>query len=262
VPDTRRRSLWVLTRVVAFVVALVVVCGAAVVGVVAFTRSRSQAPPTTLVTQPPKVVPAAGQVFVTGSVSRVELDDAQGGRLVTPFTLVTAGPATGAATIEDALVAGKRTTIVWNGGSPLPLVGDGGVELDSADLVADDDGFRWLLGDGTVRALQPGRYRASAPVALGSTGLAQPADSVSFDADSTTSIVIQGEVTAKTPAQDQRFTGPGRAQATGALKITTAEGSQDANLIELSDGPYEVSLRESGSGYELDAVLQGPLQVE
>jgi len=209
-------------------------------------------------TTPPGPVPAPGQAFVTGTVDRLAAEGAQGAPLATPFTFTAVERGAGGATIENALVAGKRTSIAWGGGTPLPITGAGSIDLGGSRVDVDSTGATWRV-DGSPRTLMPGRYRAGASVAVGVGGLATPRDAVEFTADAMTQVESTGGVVVKVPPGRLELTGPGNVTATGQLQVRDPQTTRPAGSIVFGAGPYKVALTPAGGRLELDAILQGPL---
>jgi hypothetical protein len=204
-----------------------------------------------------RIVPAAGQSFVTGEIDFLSADDTQTVPIPVPFTLTALDRGTGKGTIENALVDGKRTTIFWGGGTPLPLSGEGGVDVTGAVVEVDPAAVTWTIAGG--RKLLPGDYFAGAPVAVGATGLASSRDSVSFTADDRTVLNTSGGVVITLDPQRLEVTGPGRVSAKGKLTVTDTSGSRTASSIDFAAGPYKVIVTPQGSKLVLDATLQGTL---
>lgn len=209
-------------------------------------------------TTPPGPVPAPGQAFVTGMVDRLAAEGAQGDPVAAPFTFTAVERGRGRATIENALIDGKRTSIAWGGGTPLPITGAGSIDLGGARVDVDASGATWLV-DGSPRTLNPGRYRAGASVAVGVGGLATPRDAVDFTADAMTEVQSSGGVVVKVPPGKLELTGPGKVTATGQLQVRDPQTRLPAQSIQFGEGPYKVTLTPSGGRLELDAILQGPL---
>ncbi len=203
------------------------------------------------------MVPGVGQEFVTGTVTRFQADDAEPSQpLASPFTLVAAERGTANATIEDALVSGKRTTISWSSGTPLPITGEGGLELGPVHVEVDRSGVTWRL-DGT-RNFIPGNYQVGAAVAVGTAGIADSRESVSFEADDQTVLVASGGVTVKVDPQTVDLSGPGKISVSGALKVQTADDTRDAKAVTFGPGPFTATLAPgSASAITLKSVLQG-----
>jgi hypothetical protein len=256
-----------MQRVVAYFVALVLVVAALVVGIRLVADNTSVfdsvkggsgagAATTTVDIGPP---PGPGQFFVRGNVDRLVAEGAQGGDIAAPFTLHALERGVGKATIENALVDGKRTSIVWGGGTPLPITGAGGsIDLRGSKLEVDITGATWTV-DGSARSLKPGAYRVGAPVAVGVGGLATPRDAVAFTADARTVISAHGGVVVKVPPGPLEVTGPGKVIATGQLRVRDQTSLTPAGGIQFSAGPYTIKLTPVDGRLQLDAVLQGTL---
>lgn len=209
-------------------------------------------------TTPSGPVPAQGQSFVTGTVDKLVAEGAQGAPVAAPFTITALERGAGRATIENALVNGRRTSIAWAGGTPLPITGDGAIDLSGSRLDVDTGGATWRV-DGAPRSLQPGRYRAGASVAVGVGGLATPRDTVEFTADAMTQVQATGGVVVKLPPKRLEVTGPGKVSATGQLLVQDPRTRLPAQSVQFGEGPYKVALTPSGGRFEVDAVLQGPI---
>lgn len=253
-----------MQRAIAYCLALVVSVIAVFVGVrvvaantTAFDRFKGGTP-TTTTTVDLGPAPAPGQVFVKGTVDRLTAERAQAAAIATPFTLTAVERGVGKVTIENALVDGKRTTIAWDGGTPLPITGAGGtIDLNGSKVDVDATGSVWAV-DG-ARPLKPGAYRAGASVAVGEGGLARPRDSVTFTADSRTIINGKGGVTLKVAPARLELTGPGKVVGAGQFQIRDQKSRTPAARFQFGDGPYTVIVNPVDGRLELDAVLQGPL---
>jgi hypothetical protein len=219
------------------------------------TRVTVAPPPTT----PAGPAPGPGQEFVKGTIDKLTAEGAQAAPLAAPFTLSAVERGTGKATIVNALVAGKRTSIAWGGGTPLPITGDGGsIDLAGTKVDVDSTGATWTV-DGGSRALKPGNYHAGASVAVGLGGLATPKDSVDFVADSQTVVNSTGGVVVKVPPGKLDLTGPGKVTVSGQLQVRDSTSTKAAASIQFAGGPYTVSVTSDGGRASVDAVLQGPV---
>jgi hypothetical protein len=257
-----------MERVIAYFTALVLSVVVVIVSVrvaadntSALDRFKGAPPSTTSTTVDPGPVPAPGQAFVTGTVDKLTAEGAQGAPslISAPFTLTALERGAGKATIENALVAGRRTSIVWSGGTPLPITGTGGqLDLGGSKVDVDATGATWTV-DGGARQLKIGTYRAGAPVAVGTTGVATSRDSVEFTADARTVISATGGVVIKVAPSRLELTGPGKVTATGQLQIRDQASKKPAAGFRFGEGPYTVTLNPEGGRLNLDAVLQGPL---
>jgi len=256
-----------MQRVIAYFAALVVSVVAIVFGIriaadntSALDRFKGDAPVTTTTTIPgPK--PAPGQAFVKGTVTKLTAEGAQGPPISTPFTLNAVERGVGRATIENALVDGKRTSIVWGGGTPLPITGDGGsVDVSGSKVDIDGSGTATWVVDGGGRALKPGTYRAGAPVAVGGGGaVATARDAVAFTADARTALVTSNGVVIKVAPARLELKGPGKVTAAGQVQIRDETSLKPAAGFQFGEGPYTITLTPNAGKVDLDAVLQGTL---
>jgi hypothetical protein len=254
-----------MQRVIAYVAALLVAAVAIFFGI-QFTADHSSAldrfkdaTPTTSTTVDLGPAPAAGQVFVKGTIDRLTAEKAQSAAVAAPFTLNALERGVGKATIENALVDGKRTSIAWGGGTPLPITGTGGtIDLGGAKVDVDATGTTWTV-DGGARSLKPGAYRAGASVAVGLGGLATPRDAVAFTADAQTVITAHGGVVIKVGPAPIELKGPGTVTATGQLQIRDQTSRKPAAGFKFGEGPYTVTVNPVAGHLEIDAILQGPL---
>lgn len=205
----------------------------------------------------PVLVPGAGQQFVTGDVSHFVADDAQASQpLASPFTLEGERGAA-AATIDNALVGGRRTTISWPSGTPLPISGIGGLDLGPVHVDADPGGVTWAL-DGATRTFVPGSYTAEASVAVGTGGIAEPRESVSFQADDQTVLTSTGGVTVHVDSHNLELTGPGKISVSGTLRVQSPDSSRNASAVTFGPGAFKVTLAPGGNtGLRINAVVQG-----
>ena len=253
-----------MQRALAYCVALIVSVTAVFVGITvvsakttAFDRFK-RGTPTTTTTVDLGPAPAPGQVFVKGTVDRLTAERAQAPPIPTPFTLTALERGVGKVTIENALVDGRRTTIAWDGGTPLPISGDGGaIDLAGSKVDVDASGSTWAVDGG--RTLKPSAYRVGASVAVGEGGLARPRDSVAFTADSRTIVNGKGGVTLKVPPARQELKGPGRVVGMGQFQIRDQTSRTPATRFQFGEGPYTIGINPVNGRLEIDAVLQGPL---
>lgn len=256
-----------MQRVVAYIVALVVAVAGIAVGIrvvasssSAFDRFKGATPATTTTTTLPGPKPAPGQFFVKGTVTKLTAEGAQSAALPAPFTLSAVERGVGKATVENALVGGKRTSIVWSSGTPLPITGTGGsIDLSGSKVEVDASGAATWTVDGSPRALKPGTYRAGASVAVGTTGVGTARDAVAFTADALTMISAHGGVVIKVAAAPLELKGPGKVWGAGQLQVRDETSQKPAAGFQFGEGPYTVKLTPVEGRLDLDAVLQGPL---
>ncbi len=208
-----------------------------------------------------QAVPPPGQAEVSGTATTIVGVDAVAAPLALPLT-ANVERGTGGATIEGALVGEQRSTVVWDGGRPLRLEGQGGLDLGPAVVTVDGTGAaQWRL-DGAVRRFVPGSYSIGVPVAVGRGGLAEPRASVSFDADDQTTFESRGGATVATPPAPLRIEGPGSALLEGQLTLVTAEGTTRAKRLEFGPGSFIVETTPGEGGLAVTATLNGPLLVK
>lgn len=187
------------------------------------------------------------QAEVTGRIDGFVADDAVGAPIPMPIELESGG-----ATIEDAIIDGERSAIVWDGGRPFRMSGTGAIDLGPTRVEMGMGATYWTL-DG-LRVLSPGEYRIDTPVAVGSGGLARPRDSVSFTADEETTIDTLGGVVGR--GLPVHLEGPGSFRADGAFRIRTRAGTIDATRLEFGPGPFLVDIGADGT---FTAVFNGAL---
>ena len=181
------------------------------------------------------VVPPEGQAEVHGTLTGFVADDANGPPLSVPLELEHGG-----ATIEGAIVDGKRTTIVWDGGRPFRLRGSGTIDLGPTHVELGVGALFWPI-DG-IRVLSPGSYSIETPVAVGSGGLARPADAVSFTADGDTTIDTSGNATVVRGITPLHLEGPGSVKLDGSFTITTRSGTVTARHLDFGPGSFLLDL--------------------
>lgn len=203
------------------------------------------------------------QVRVTGTATGVTVEGATVERIDTPL-IVTGGDGRGA-TLTDVEIDGVLTDIVWDGGRDLDLRAGGLAILPSRlDIYAAPTAVTLGFPDDVVHALAPGVYGLQTPVAIGSGGLAQAEDAVAFAATQESAIAFRGGATTSILPRELTFEAAGRVVVEGTLRVEQPAGTPaDATRIELPEGRYRVTITPlaDGSGYEVEALLQGDVQV-
>lgn len=256
-----QRTLAPVRQGLAFLIGLVLVCDLAVMGVHALDDK------TDLVRGPKRqgpssrLTPGPGQAFLDGDVERLVADGAQGPPLASPFTITAVEPGRGRVTIDNALVNGRRVTISWDGGTPLPVSGAGGLDLGPAHLEVDGSGVVWSL-DGRGRKFVPGDYGIGAPVAVGAVGLAASQERVDFTADDRTVLASRGDVIVRLDPMKIELEGPGRLEVTGNLQVQFPDRSTRASSVKFGEGPFRVTLGPADEKLRMDAILQGSVEVK
>lgn len=247
-----------MRRLVGLAAVLIALVGGAAVGGCSKSSGDSGGGGDTAARDDPVMVPGPGQLFVTGEISRLVAEDAVLAEpLNSPFTLSAAERGTGNATIDKALVGGKRTTISWGTGTPLPITGSGGLDLGPVRVEVDARGVVALNLDGAARPFRPGTYRAGAPVAVGTGGIAAPRDGVEFTADAQTVLTTRGGVLVRREPTRVELEGPGKVSVAGRLTVQTPESSRPAATITFGPGPYKITVVPLGVRATIQSVLQG-----
>jgi hypothetical protein len=203
-----------------------------------------------------------GQVEVTGTVTSLLAKDAAGNPIPTPFTIEAAERGVTRAVIEGVLVDGKPSTISWDGGRPLPITGQGGLDLGPASLTVDPSGYTWAL-QGDPRGLLAGTYKCNFTVAVGSGGVASVRDNVAFTATADTVLeVTKGGAFVKLPAAPLQIqaTQPTTAVIEGTLNVRTNDGVTHTRAVQFGPGLYDITLTPTPTGLTIKAILQGPVE--
>lgn len=222
---------------------------------------EGEVPAESTTTSPP--TPAAlaeGQARLVGTVTTFTAEGAVLGPLGLPIEVTTdrAGLGSGA-TIEQAVIDGERSAIIWDAGRPLRITGDAtGMALAPVTLEVDPDGSRLRLDRG-VHGFVVGEYRIETPVAVGVAGLARPVDAVDFRADELTTAEFTGGAVVARPPGPLRVEGPGRLAIDGQLELTTPDGTIPVTRVDFGEGSFQVILTPVEGGHSIDATLQGPL---
>lgn len=244
------------------VVVLAVGAGLGIDAVARHRHSNGAASTTTsgpATTASPEVVPGSGQTFLTGTITSLRADNAVAPPLATPFTITIPVRGAGSASITGGVVvAGKPVAISWYGGQPLPVSGNGSLAIDGGPVSIDASGITWQL-DGAPRALAAGQYHLGAPVAVGTSGLATPYQSVSFEASAGTTILTKGGAQIHLPPASVVLSGPGMVVVAGDLQLHTATATRTATSASFGRGSYSINLKPAPGGFVVQAVMQGAL---
>jgi hypothetical protein len=205
-----------------------------------------------------QIVPAANQVFVTGTVTSLSADNAVGPPLTPPFTITIPVRGAGSADLTGVTVESRPVEIYWYGGQPLPVSGTGQLVVGGGGLSVNASGITWML-DGAPRTLTAGHFFLGAPVAVGSSGLGTPQQTASFDAGSQSTIVTTGNAQVHLKPSNLQITGPGSLDISGDLQVQTDSGTRTVHSLTFGPGQYEVSLAPVTAGDTIRATLQGPV---
>jgi hypothetical protein len=203
------------------------------------------------------VVPGAS-FAVTGTADQAAANQAVSDPIATPFTITVAERGVGGAEIDGATSNGKPVQINWEGGQPLPVRGPGpGLKLNAVTVRMADEGIVWAL-DGAARDFVPGTYTLGSSVAVGTTGLARPVDSVTFVAGEGTTLSTTGSAVISEKPREIRLEGDNSLLVlTGSLLLSGPNGDRNVNRVNFGPGRYEVTLTPTDGGYDVDAKLEG-----
>ncbi len=205
-----------------------------------------------------EVVPAAGQVLLTGTVTTLTADNAVGPPLTPPFTITIPVRGQGSADLTGVTAGGQQVEIFWYGGQPLPVSGTGQLVIDGGGLAVNASGITWML-DGAPRSLTTGHFFLGAPVAVGSSGLATPDQTESFDTGGRSTMLTTGNAQVHLKPASLQITGPGSVTIDGNLQVQTDNGTRTVPSVVFGPGSYDISLTPTASGDTIQATLQGPL---
>jgi hypothetical protein len=198
------------------------------------------------------LVPAEGQVRISGTISAIHLEGAvlQPRTLSTPLTVTSDRGFGNGGEVTGLTVDGDAASIVWDGGRPFVLSSGGGLVLDPVAVDLVPDGLRLLLG-GATHGLVPGTYHLDTPVAVGTSGIATSRDEVTFNApdgavfraDGDASLLLGKDV------PEHRFAGPGTVHLEGALQLVDHEGHQSSTkTFDLAQGRYDLTFSPDDQG--------------
>jgi len=210
---------------------------------------------------------AGDQSNVTGTLTKVVGTKVEAPPLVIPLTLTVGRGGGTKADFSGGTVAGKKSTISWDGGRPLPLRGQGSIDLNGpVDVELGPTGASWLL-DGGARLLTPGSYSFGTTVAVSSVNatLGAPKDGARLDVPpgATASVQTRDGVRAATPAAPISLKGPGQLVLEGVFAVTTRDGVRQASKITFGPGAFELTLQPQAGGYRIErAFLQGPTTLD
>ncbi|MEY2399047.1 MAG: hypothetical protein QOJ00_2221 [Actinomycetota bacterium] len=208
-----------------------------------------------------KVTPISGKAHVTGTITLMKAPAASYDPISTPFTFTVPDAGRGGLELPQALVSGKPNAIVWTGGRPLPVTGTCKLDPGEAATTVDSGGAHIAL-DGKVRALTAGTCAFGSSVAVGSHGISNPVDSVSFSLPADSDFTTSGGAAVTVPAA-RRYEGrDGGIELSGPLQVETETDKFDATSLSLTAGTWVVNIMNSGTPAALHVVadLQGTMQ--
>ena len=204
-----------------------------------------------------------GQAAVTGVVTRLVAERALAPALTTPLTIEAGERGVTRAVINGAEVSGQQATISWDGGRPLPITGTGGLRLGATRLTVDAAGMAWAL-EGEPRGFVPGSYRCNFTVGVAREGIASVREGVVFTATEATVLqVTRGTAFVRRPAGPVTVEAGEDATALleGELTVRTSDDERSAGAVQFGPGLYRITLTPVPGGYQVDALLQGPVEL-
>jgi hypothetical protein len=202
---------------------------------------------------------SSGAIGVAGKVTAVHLEGAvlDPRQVRTPLTISSDRGFGNGGELTGVEVAGKPSSVVWDGGRPFVLSSGPGLRFDPGivDLV---DGQVSLGLQGGVATILEGSYQLDTPVAVGAAGIATPRESVAFTAGTGARFEAHGDSALELTGDAQHtFTGPGLVHLEGTLEVTTENREQSATTLDLSNGPYELTLSPTeGGGWTISGRVQ------
>ena len=204
----------------------------------------------------------AGAAQVVGSVTAMHLELAvPEPRTVTgPFTITADRGFGNGGTLTGVRVEGTPATIEWDAGTPFVISSGGALVVDPVRVDLTPEGIRLNLADG-VHGFAPGTYNLDTPVAVGSSGVASPRESVVFDANGETRFELRGDAALFLQAsQERKLRGPGVVHLEGVFEVRDGSGTRTAARLDVGEAPFEITLTPSGDGgWRLDARLAGEI---
>ncbi|MGH9185915.1 MAG: hypothetical protein ACRD0U_08905 [Acidimicrobiales bacterium] len=203
--------------------------------------------------------PGEGQSVVTGTITSLHVEGASLAQLVLPAQIVTLERGLGSgATFEGVVIEGAEGSIEWDAGRPLDLASDGGALVLAPGVVVNavPEGITVTL-DGPVHSFLPATYHITSPVAVGTSGIAQPVDSVTFDATEASTVTFRGGASTTFAPQPITLTAEGPVTIGGTLTVARPDGQVTATSITLASGLSQLTLTPGEGGLAILATLQG-----
>lgn len=219
-------------------------------------------------TQAEGEVLGADQSVITGTLTRlVGTRVSEAPRLPLPLTLTVAPGRGTKAEFAGGAVDGKNATIAWDGGRPLPISGEGSIDLNGpVNVELKPNGTTWAL-DGDSRLLTPGTYNLGAAVAVVplNTTFGKPRERARLDIPqgAAASLKTNGDVRTTTKPAPLVLRGPGQLVLEGTFEVRNREGTRAAQKITFGPGAFELDIAPEGGGYKINrAFLQGSTTID
>jgi hypothetical protein len=215
----------------------------------------------------PSVLPSENQVVIVGIVSAAHLETALLEPLRVPLTFTTPERGlTASGTLTGVNIDGEDSSIHWDAGTPLQIVGGGtdtNGSLAPGALTFDADASNMVatFPDEIPQGLTPATYTISSPVAVSAgAGLATPHDTVTFEATPTATITFTGGASLTFPTKALSAHGPGKVVLNGSLTVVKPDRSQtQVASVTLDKGPFSITFTPDANGLRIQATLQGTI---
>lgn len=206
------------------------------------------------------------QVAVTGIAVGVTLQGSTIDVIDAPLVVTTPERGGGAgATLTGVEVDGVDSEIVWDAGTPFNLLGAGlGIRPSTVNLFANPTALTVQFPDGEVHGLIPGAYAVETPVAVGRGGVAVSVQALAFEANDASTIVFRGGATTSMLPRTLEFESTGRVLLQGEFEVRRPNRATITQaLVELPEGRFDIrcTLRPDGTGYDVEALLEGEVLV-
>jgi hypothetical protein len=200
---------------------------------------------------------------VTGTVTALHLELAapEPRRIAAPFTITADRGFGNGGRITGVTVEGTAATIEWDAGRPFVISSGAALVLDPVRIdLAPEGRFRLNLADG-VHAFEAGTYHLDTPVAVGSSGVASPRETVVFDATTASRFEPRGDAALFLDANRARqFLGPGTIHLEGTFELTDAAGTRAVTRVDGAEVPFDIVLTPvAGGGWTIDGRVGGKL---
>ena len=220
----------------------------------ATASTRPTSPPTSA-----EVPAGAAQVSGTVTALHLELAVPEPRSVPSPFTITANRGFGNGGTLTGVTVDGTVATIEWDAGRPFVIASGGELVLDPVRMDLTPEGVRLNLADG-VHGFAPGTYHLETPVAVGTSGVAHPRETVVFQATAETRFEPRGDAALYLePGRVHHLRGPGVVHLEGTLDLADASGTRAVTRLDAAEGPFEIALTPLGGdgGWRIDARLGG-----